>query len=189
MGSTIKSGPVEADSDPSPDAAFGKMMVMTRKRAGLLPYQCSPNQDSGRTGAWWRQLFLESDLFASISSLGMPYLALIGANDTTVSVADFQSYAPRIAQLKSGFEFAVLPGLDHTAIVTAPQTFQMMIKFINASRQPQRFTTLVARLLGRLVSISLLGSNSSPLTAKRGFRRPMQRSPGPCAASVLLPAN
>jgi dienelactone hydrolase len=77
----------------------------------LIHYQCSANQDMGRTGDWWKQLFLESNLFESISSLSIPYLALIGDQDTVVSVAEFQKHAPLLSKMKPNFESAVLPGL------------------------------------------------------------------------------
>lgn len=98
-----------------------------------LQYQCSESQDSGRTGNWWAQLFLESNLFASISSLKLPYLALIGTDDQAVSVSEFQIHAPLISKRKSNFQSAVLPGLDHESIVTSPQTLQLMMKFVDSN--------------------------------------------------------
>jgi len=96
----------------------------------LLQYQCSAQEDMGRTGPWWRQLFLESNLFESISSIKTPYLALIGDRDQVVSLLEFQNYSAQISKMRSGFESTVLPGFDHAGIVTAPQTLQLVVKFI-----------------------------------------------------------
>lgn len=97
----------------------------------LLQYQCSGTQNAGRIGTWWRQLFLESNLFSRISILSTPYLAMLGDQDAVVSLTDFQNYSAQLSKLNSAFQSVVLPDVDHGSIVTSPQAMQMMIQFIN----------------------------------------------------------
>lgn len=124
-GTINLAGGVSSCSEESADCPAGLPI--------LLQYQCSEHQDMSRIGAWWRQLFLESKLFETISSMRRPYLALIGDQDTVESVSEFQIYSSRISQARTGFEFAVLPGLDHETIVTAPQAFQRMVQFVKSN--------------------------------------------------------
>jgi dienelactone hydrolase len=101
----------------------------------LFQYQCSADQDSGRTGDWWKQLFIDSRLYESISSLSIPYLALIGDQDAVVSPTVFQKYSAMISKTKPNFESAVLPGQSHGSIKTSPQAMQMMLQFVNQNLQ------------------------------------------------------
>lgn len=67
-----------------------------------------------RQGLFWRQLFVDSQLFHSIQKVDRPYLALIGDHDDTVPWADHEPKGRELEQLEPTFRLEQLPGGTHS---------------------------------------------------------------------------
>jgi hypothetical protein len=90
---------------------------------------------SGRDGVWWRQLFYESQMFATITSLRTPYLAMVGENEETEeghigAVSEFKKYAPIVREKNRLVETQLIPAVGHNDILGSPIAWERAFTFI-----------------------------------------------------------
>ena len=98
--------------------------------AQLISHKCSGDNDLGRTGIWWVQLFLSSHMYKSVSETNVPYLALAAANDQVLSLNEFKRASAQLLVARRGFEAKVIQNVDHGTIMTSPDTMAVMLDFI-----------------------------------------------------------
>lgn len=96
-------------------ASFGELGQLPPSFERMSTNDCSePKRLWLRSGTFWQQLFVDSQLFKSIQEVDRPYLAILGDKDETVPWVEHEASGRQLEELEPTFRLQSLPGGTHS---------------------------------------------------------------------------